>query len=391
MEHRVRRQLDRMVDELRAKGCIRSEHVADAFGSVPRHLFLPGVPTTRAYTAEKAIPTHFDENGIPVSSSSAPNIMAVMLEQLSVEPGQRVLEIGTGTGYNAALLSHLVGDTGTVVSLDIDAEVAREAEVHLDAAKVGAVEVRVGDGWLGATDKGKFDRIMATVEAWDIAPQWYDQLETGGILVLPLWLRPGLTVAVAFEKVPTGLVSRSMAYCGFMPLRGPHASGPLRATLTTWPNQQTRAPASGGVVAVLDEATPERVDALQRLLQLRATVTSRPALFAGWNLRLTLEEPDPICFFEVGEEPRNSIGIFDSRAASLALVDGGSILSFGGDSCRQRIIASLERARPLALESLVITALPEPALRSGDADAVLHRPNFDFALRGLSTTHREGA
>ena len=84
MEHRVRRQLDRMVDELRAKGCIRSEHVADAFGSVPRHLFLPGVPTTRAYTAEKAIPTHFDENGIPVSSSSAPNIMAVMLEQLSV-------------------------------------------------------------------------------------------------------------------------------------------------------------------------------------------------------------------------------------------------------------------------------------------------------------------
>jgi protein-L-isoaspartate(D-aspartate) O-methyltransferase len=365
--------------------------VADAFGSVPRHLFLPGVPTTRAYTAEKAIPTHFDENGIPVSSSSAPNIMAVMLEQLSVEPGQRILEIGTGTGYNAALLSRLVGDTGTVVSLDIDAEVAREAEVHLDAAKFGAVEVRVGDGWLGATDEGKFDRIMATVEAWDIAPQWYDQLETGGILVLPLWLRPGLTVAVAFEKVPTGLVSRSMAYCGFMPLRGPHASGPLRATLTTWPNQQTRAPASGGVVAVLDEATPERVDALQRLLQLRATVTSRPALFAGWNLRLTLEEPDPICFFEVGEEPRNSIGIFDSRAASLALVDGGSILSFGGDSCRQRIIASLERARPLALESLVITALPEPALRSGDADAVLHRPNFDFALRGLSTTHREGA
>ena len=118
--------LTQLVEELIARHALSSEPVRQAFLAVPRHPFVPGTPVSEAYRADRAIPTHFDERGVPVSSASAPAIMAIMLELLDVAPGQRVLEIGAGTGYNAALLAHLVGDAGTVTSLDIDQEVSEK-------------------------------------------------------------------------------------------------------------------------------------------------------------------------------------------------------------------------------------------------------------------------
>src|SRR5260221_1398136 len=109
-----------------------SPAVERALLAVPRHLFLPGIPLRDAY-ADIAIPTHW-EDGVPVSSASQPAIVALMLEQLRVEPGMRVLEVGAGTGYNAALLAELAGPHGRVVTLDIDAEIVAEARAHLDAA-----------------------------------------------------------------------------------------------------------------------------------------------------------------------------------------------------------------------------------------------------------------
>src|SRR5260370_11222593 len=116
--------------------CLGGVCLAPAFEpallGVPRHLFGPGVPLRAAY-ADIAIPTHW-EDGVPVSSASQPAIVALMLEQLRVEPGMRVLEVGAGTGYNAALLAELAGPHGRVVTLDIDAEIVAEARAHLDAA-----------------------------------------------------------------------------------------------------------------------------------------------------------------------------------------------------------------------------------------------------------------
>src|SRR5580704_5696808 len=95
---------DALADRLWASGAITSRTVEAALRAVPRHRFLTEVPTERAY-ADRAVTIKYDRNGVPISSASQPAMIAQMLEQLKVEEGDRVLEIGTATGYNAALLA----------------------------------------------------------------------------------------------------------------------------------------------------------------------------------------------------------------------------------------------------------------------------------------------
>ncbi len=191
---------------------------------MPRHLFLPDVPVGDVYT-DRAFPTKHAE-GKPISSSSQPAIMAIMLEQLALQPGQRVLEIGAGTGYNAALIAHIVGTGGCVVTIDIDEDLVLIARQHLAAAGFDSVDVRCADGGYGHPEAAPYDRIILTASAWDITPAWFEQLGVGGRLVLPLSLRQ-LQLSVAFERRTDHLESVSVADCGFMPLRGEFA-GPER-------------------------------------------------------------------------------------------------------------------------------------------------------------------
>lgn len=139
---------NQLVDGLRESGHVTSERVASAFRTVPRHSFVPGVEPERAYRDE-ALVIKSDANGVPISSSSQPAIMARMLEQLDVRPGHRVLEVGTGSGYNAALLAHLVGETGAVVSVDIDVDLVEDACARLTECGLSTVTVGCGDGSLG--------------------------------------------------------------------------------------------------------------------------------------------------------------------------------------------------------------------------------------------------
>jgi methyltransferase of FxLD system len=375
--------LDRMVMELRGNGCISSDNVAQAFCAVPRHLFLPGVPLDDAYGAARAIPTHFDERGLCISSSSAPNIMAIMLEQLSVQPGQRVLEIGSGTGYNSGLLARLVGNSGAVVSIDLAPEIAREAVDHLAAAGISGIDVVVADGWLGAPDGGQFDRIIATVQVWDISPHWVRQLRSGGTLVVPLWIRPGVHAVVAFEKTDVGLVSKSLAYCWFMPFRGPHASPPSQAIVPDWAGNVQSATDSESI-AVFDEATPQRIEILRRLLEGSCVTRTTPTLFPGWNIRLALEEPDAIVFMRRSVGWFGATGLFDALRGSLALIDGVTSMGFGDPSSLERMFASLDRAVPFDLATLRITAVPHGTGGDEAGEVVLDRPSFDLQLEGLS-------
>ena len=209
-----------LVDRMRTNGVLRTPAVEAAFRAVPRHLFLPGVPLDVVYRDE-FIPIK-SENARLLSSSSQPSMMAVMLEQLELGPGHRVLEIGTGSGYNAALMSHIVGERGLVVTVDIEEDLIVLARQRLSEAGYGRVEVICGDGGLGYESGAPYDRIILTVGAWDIAPAWWDQLRPGGLLVMPLSLS-GPQKCIAFRREEGRLVSLSARDCGFIGLRGAFA------------------------------------------------------------------------------------------------------------------------------------------------------------------------
>lgn len=208
-----------MLERLAAmRGRSLAEDVAGAMRVVPRHVFVPEAPLDEAYGLGAVI-THRDGQGVPTSSASAAGTVAGMLEQAQVRPGHRVLEIGAGTGYNAALLAHLVGPTGSVTTIEYDPEAADAARAHLAAYGADQVKVVTGDGTLGAAQDGPFDRILVTAGAWDVAAAWWEQLAAEGRVVLPLRLR-GLTRVVAFERAGDGLRSVSVAEDGFIPMKG---------------------------------------------------------------------------------------------------------------------------------------------------------------------------
>jgi len=190
---------EHMVDQIIGSGRLRSEPLVEALRAVPRHVFVPGVELAKAYE-DAAIVTKWAGDGQPISSSSQPAVMAAMLEQLGVEPGQRVLEIGAGTGYNAAVMAHLVGESGAVTTLDIDQDLVDGARRHLSAAGIEGVTVVCADGANGWSEACPYDRIILTVGAWDLSPAWIDQLAGGGRLVLPLSVRGGLYVSVTTSR-----------------------------------------------------------------------------------------------------------------------------------------------------------------------------------------------
>lgn len=137
-----------MVDQLIKWGSLRTPRVEAAMRAVPRHVFVSDAPIEAAY-AHDGVVTHPGADGRPRSMASAPAIVAQMLEQLDVQPGHRVLEIGAGTGYNAALLAHLAGPDGDVRTIDIDEDVVDAARSGLADAGYGNVHVVCGDGEYG--------------------------------------------------------------------------------------------------------------------------------------------------------------------------------------------------------------------------------------------------
>ena len=219
---RLRRE---MVAGLEANGAIRSKPVRQAFLAVAREQFVPELAArdglAAIYRPEVALITATDDRGVAISSSSAPAIMAPMLEALRLEPGQRVLEIGAGTGYNAALVKHLVGPAGRVTTVDLETDFARRARRHLTAAGFAA-RVVAGDGRAGWAPEAPYDRIIVTASTGQVYQPWLDQLVDGGLVEMPLGLAKGLSyqVVATFERQGEVLRSTTAMNGFFMPLRG---------------------------------------------------------------------------------------------------------------------------------------------------------------------------
>jgi len=264
----------RLARELRHRGRPLSRSVAEAFARVPRHVFVPEAGAAAAYRDE-AFVIKCGPDGMPVSSSSQPAMMAIMLDQLGLEPGHRVLEIGTGSGYNAAVMSAVVGVQGQVVSIDIDPELVERSQASLAEAGYDRVTLLCADGGFGDPAGAPFDRIIVTAGAWDIAPAWLEQVVPGGLLVLPLSIR-GIQLSVALQRrddprgprssgpSPRGCdewVGMSAWRCGFVRMLGAFA-GPEGAFLLDGPN---------GLIAQVSDGSPLDGPALQRALSTAPT------------------------------------------------------------------------------------------------------------------------
>ena len=166
----------RMVDEqIRARG-VRSRRVLDAMMRVPRHLFVPADSRARAY----------DDTPLPIGQGqtiSQPYIVAYMTEELDLSPDHRVLEIGTGSGYQAAVLAELVKQ---VWSVEIVPELAERARRTLADTGYRNVEIRAGNGYLGWPERAPFDRIIVTAAPPEIPQALVEQLAVGGRMIVPV-------------------------------------------------------------------------------------------------------------------------------------------------------------------------------------------------------------
>jgi protein-L-isoaspartate(D-aspartate) O-methyltransferase len=252
-----------------AAGAIRSPEVERAFRKVERHRLLetfyyrdgtsftaidhdPEAPrreNLELIYAANALATR-QADGMPTSSTSLPALVAQMLELLELSAGQKVLEIGAGTGYNAALLAEITGDQRLVTTVDVQADVVEQTGRLLAGAGYPRIQVLVRDGFDGVPELAPFDRIVATVGCSDLSPHWVEQLADDGAVLIPLEHAGSHPLAVVRQD-RGALRGRVVQWTGFMPVRGPLHIADL------WPRGVVAAEAGNSPgAAMADRASP---------------------------------------------------------------------------------------------------------------------------------------
>jgi protein-L-isoaspartate(D-aspartate) O-methyltransferase len=202
-------RLRRMVDEQLRGRDIADTRVLEAMERVPREAFVPPDLRRRAY----------DDAALPIGSGqtiSQPYMVARILQELGLDGDERALDVGTGSGYQAAVLAQLAQE---VHSIERIPELAEQARRNLDEADIANVEVHVGDGSRGLPDHAPFDAIAVAAAAPDVPKALYDQLKVGGRLVVPVGKRHGQRLEVIVRSPEGPAVIRSVP-CRFVPLLG---------------------------------------------------------------------------------------------------------------------------------------------------------------------------
>ena len=206
----------RMVDDQLEGRDIRDPLVIAAMRKVPRHLFIPPGIVNAAY----------DDTALPLTSGqtiSQPYIVAYMTQALGLKGGEKVLEIGTGSGYQAAVLAEIVKE---VCTIEILPELAQHAKEVLDSLGYKNVSFRTGDGYLGWPERAPFDAIIVTAAPDHVPQPLEEQLKRGGKMIIPVGRIEQKLLVI--EKGDTGTTRRSSIPVRFVPMTGKALQGPSR-------------------------------------------------------------------------------------------------------------------------------------------------------------------
>ncbi|WP_149829318.1 methyltransferase, FxLD system [Streptomyces tailanensis] len=310
-----------LVDQLRADGHARMTAVETALRTVPRHVFVPDASLEDAY-ANAPVHIKYDTDGTSISCASQPGVVALMLDQLDAQPGERILELGAGTGYNAALLAHLVGESGQVTTLDVDDDLVEGARAHLTAAGITNVQAVTRDGALGYAEGAPYGRIIATVGAHGVPHAWLQQLAPGGRLLVPQRLKGTVSRSIAYEQHDGRWISLSSEMNTFMPLRRGIADDDRRAI-----------PLSADGTVRLQAPTGQNIDAdaLTSVLDQPRTeewtgMTVRAMESPEWmELFLTCSLPSGLIRMLFPQSAKGGLLAEDPYPSSTAAVDKGAV------------------------------------------------------------------
>ncbi len=203
-------QKEALIRHWRLSGLITDEKVLEAFRLVPREEFVPPEMEANAY----------DDDALPLfegQTISQPTTVMIMAQALEAKEGMKVFEVGTGSGYNAALLSHLAGPEGTVVTTEILPSLHKFAKANLKQYK--NVVVVKADGMLGFKNEAPYDRIIITAATPEISTELQDQLKLGGIIVAPLGSGHSQQM-MKMKKTKEGFKKEYLGEFAFVPLAG---------------------------------------------------------------------------------------------------------------------------------------------------------------------------
>jgi len=201
----------RLVEILKLEGRIKTKEVEKAFLEIPRENFVPDEIKRYAYTDS---PLQIG-NGQTIS---APHMVAIMVEELDIKKGQKILEIGAGSGYHAAIVAKLVGKKGHVYTIERFSSLAETSKKNLEKTGITNVTVEIGDGSEGLPKYAPYDRIYVTCAAPDVPKPLIDQLKDEGKLMVPV----GRTICSLelIEKIGGKLKLKDLGCCAFVPLVG---------------------------------------------------------------------------------------------------------------------------------------------------------------------------
>jgi protein-L-isoaspartate(D-aspartate) O-methyltransferase len=337
-----------------------------AFLAVPRHLFCEQYRRATQDTWQRVdddnladhLPTIYRDNGMAILGDdtatavtiSGPSWVATQLELLALEPGHRVFELGAGSGWNAALLGHLVGPGGAVETIEILPELAARARRAIARAGIDNVEVVCGDGGRGPASDEPFDRAVFTAGSYDIPARLHAQVRVGGLLLLVLKFPGGGDLLTLFRREDDHFVKLVARQCMAVPVTGPsrddrHDAVPLDA-FAPWAELAARPLGSRPLLC-----GDGRGDFAARTFDLRSY--------------LSIVEPRLRCFLDARDRDHEAppwtgctaFGLWDEPRSSLALARGTEITTYGGPAAGRDLDAHLDTWLALGLPSAAAFAL----------------------------------